>query len=133
MNHAPIRLYSFVGGGPSARLARALRGRGHQVREVELFSLSQWRRLSSGGKLLRSLARLSGYSLFPLLAAIDSLSSPKAVRLATSNPFYLPGFLALARPRQHGPIAVWLYDWMPAVITAAFPATKNTPLELLTQ
>lgn len=126
-----VYIFSFVGGGPVGQLKRALNRQGLHVEEVALFSLPQWRWMTGRGRLLRVMAKSSGYTLFPLAALAIAWFSKPGIVITTSNPFFLPLLMSLTKRWHKKPVVLWLYDWLPTVIDVALPHLLARPSQSL--
>ncbi len=135
-----VAIASSVGGGPMARLARALTDGPAAARAAARAGLRPWaahvlegqsperyRARMAAGRLGRLAARLDAFARFPAQVLVRALHTPAdgaatseaEVLVPTTNPFFLPWLLIATRPLHGRAVVPLLYDLYPDALEAA--------------
>ncbi len=114
-----LTLFSCVGGGPMARLAKDLRGRGRAAELRVEMSAERWRELASQGSIGRLRARLKAMVVFPLRAMLTTLEGDVGTLVPTTNPFFVPVLLVATKAIHGRPVVPLIYDLYPDAVEAS--------------
>lgn len=124
-----VEIFSSVGGGPHARLARALGAIGIPAKVQALFSPESYRSRFKSGAFGRLHTRLASFAIEPIVALVEAVKASctvsagrpckKNIIVATTNPFFLPHFLIATRALHRCGVVALMYDIYPDALEVA--------------